>query len=236
MLGAGDGAAELLELGLEGAGEAGAVGLLVVDDEDLLLLGVVEEVLRREGALDRVGGGGAEVGGEGALLGSLVPLLALGEGGRGVGGETWTSLASARTFCMDSPTEEFRGPTTPRTSLLATSLLAFCCPEDGWAWSSRASSLKVTPSTYFLEFACLTARSAEFLMPRPRAERSPVSGASRPMTTVVVPPSPPLPPPLLSSRDPQAVRVSAPVVSTAVSMSKERCRTKSPFPGAASSA
>src|ERR1044072_4266756 len=46
-------------------------------------------------------------------------------------GETSTSLAVSKTFCMDSPTEEFSGPTTPRTSSLATSLVAFCWPTDG---------------------------------------------------------------------------------------------------------
>jgi hypothetical protein len=46
-----------------------------------------------------------------------------------------------------------------------------------------------------------------------------------------LPPDPPVLPPLSSSlREPQAVRVSAPVVSTEVRISKERCRTVSPFP------
>ncbi len=149
-------------------------------------------------------------------------------------GETWASLASSKTFCMDSATPEFSGPTTPRTVLSATSLVAFCWPEDGWAWSSRDSSLKVTPLTYSFLLAVLTARSAEFLMPRPRADSSPVSGASRPMVTVTLPLSP-FPAPPLSSREPQAVRVSAPAVTAVVSMSNERFRTKGPFPGAAPS-
>ncbi len=138
-------------------------------------------------------------------------------------GETSTSLAVSNTFCMDSPTEEFSGPTTPRTSLLATSLVAFCWPTEGWPWSSRASILKVTPSTYFSLLAILVARSTEFLMPRPSADRSPVSGASTPMTTVVPPPFPESePPPPLSSREPQAVRVSAPAARAAVMAMSER--------------
>ena len=134
-------------------------------------------------------------------------------------GETSTSLASSKIFCMDSATEEFSGPTTPRTSLSATNLVAFCWPGEGSAWSSRASILKVTPSTYFCSLACLVARSTEFLMPRPRADRSPVSGASTPMVTVV-PLSPELEP--SSSREPQAVRVSAPAASAAVMAMNER--------------
>jgi hypothetical protein len=58
-------------------------------------------------------------------------------------------------------------------------------------------------------------------MPRPVAEFWPVSGASTAMTTLVVEPL--LFPPLLSLlllREPQAVRVSAPVVSTEVRISK----------------
>lgn len=124
-------------------------------------------------------------------------------------GETSTSLAVSKTFCMDSPTDEFSGPTTPRTSLLATKLLAFCWPTEGWPWSSSASTLKVTPSTVLFLLAVLAARSAEFLMPRPSADRSPVSGASTPMTTVVPPPPLPESEPPSSSREPQAVRVSA---------------------------
>ncbi len=137
-------------------------------------------------------------------------------------GETSTSLAWSNTFCMDSPTEEFSGPTTPRTSSLATSLVAFCCPTEAWPWSSSASILKVTPSTYFSLLAVFAARSAEFLMPRPSADRSPVSGASTPITTVVPPlPESELPPPS-SSREPQAVRVSAPAASAAVMAMSER--------------
>lgn len=56
-------------------------------------------------------------------------------------------------------------------------------------------------------------------MPRPRAESSPVIGASSPMVTDVFEPSPPFEP---SSREPQAVRVRAPAVTAVVSMSKER--------------
>lgn len=234
MVGADDLAAEGGEGVLEGGGEARAVGLLVVDEVDLLDLRVVEEVLRREGALDLVRGGGAEVGLEGALLVAGLPVLALGEFGAGVGGETWVRLASLRGFCIDWETPEFRGPTTPRTASSSMNFWAFCWPTEGCAWSSSGLTSNLMPGTVFSLLAVLAARSAEFLMPRPRAERSPVMGASTPMTTVWVPPLSLLF--LLSSRDPQAVRVSAPVVSTVVSMSKERCRTKGPFPGAASSA
>jgi len=58
-------------------------------------------------------------------------------------------------------------------------------------------------------------------MPRPMADRSPLSGASTPMVTVV--------PPLLapsflspSSREPQAVRVREPAASAAVMAMNER--------------
>ncbi len=57
-------------------------------------------------------------------------------------------------------------------------------------------------------------------MPRPSADRSPVSGASTPMVTVVppFPESEPLSPP----REPQAVRVRAPAASAAVMAMRER--------------
>src|SRR4051812_7564700 len=58
VVGADDGAAELLELLVEDLREAGAVGLLVVDDEDLLLLEAVVRVVGGEAALELVGGGG----------------------------------------------------------------------------------------------------------------------------------------------------------------------------------
>src|SRR5690606_177322 len=96
-------------------------------------------------------------------------------------GETWTSLASSKTICMDATTEELSEPTTTRTATMATSMLAFCWQNEGWAWTYRASILKVTPSTNFSLVAVLTARSAEYMMPRPGADRSPVSGASTPM-------------------------------------------------------
>lgn len=68
------------------AARLAAVGLLVVDDVDLLLLGVVEQVLGGELALDDVGGAGAEVRLEDALGVALAPVVALAEGGVGVGG------------------------------------------------------------------------------------------------------------------------------------------------------
>lgn len=82
----GDSAAELGELGLEGGGQTGAVGLLVVDDEDLLLLGVVEQVLRGERTLDGVRRRGAEVRLVRASLLAAVPLRTLGQGRVGVRG------------------------------------------------------------------------------------------------------------------------------------------------------
>ncbi|GHI12068.1 hypothetical protein Scinn_15310 [Streptomyces virginiae] len=106
------------------AAEAGAVGLLVVDDEDLLLAGVLEEVLGGELALDHVGGGGAEVGVEAALELALAPVVTLAERGFVLAGETCASLAEAKTPCICWATPEFSGPTTPRTSLLPTSLVA----------------------------------------------------------------------------------------------------------------
>lgn len=86
VVGADDLAAELGERRLEGGGETGAVGLLVVDEVDVLDLRGLEEVLGREGALDLVRGGGAEVGREGALLVAGLPVVALGQLGAGVGG------------------------------------------------------------------------------------------------------------------------------------------------------
>lgn len=76
----------LVKLVLEGGGQSGAVGLLVVDDVGGLGLHLFPGVLPVEGALHFVCGGGAEVGGElaGALV--LLPVLALGEVGGGVGG------------------------------------------------------------------------------------------------------------------------------------------------------
>lgn len=71
---------------LKEAARLAAVGLLVVDEVDVLDLGVVEEVLRGEGTLDRVRGGGAEVRLEGALLVAGLPVVALGQLGAGVGG------------------------------------------------------------------------------------------------------------------------------------------------------
>ena len=143
--------------------------------------------------------------------------------------ETSDTWAASNTFCMDWATEEFSGPTTPRTLLSATSLVAFCWPEEGCAWSSRAWILKVTPGTSLFLLACLTARSTEFFMPRPRAESSPVNGASKPMVTTVEP-SPEASLALPVSREPHAVSESAPAASAAVTAMRERLRTIGPFP------
>ena len=57
-----------------------------------------------------------------------------------------------------------------------------------------------------LALACFTARSTEFLMPRPRAERSPDRGAMTPILAIfaVVPPVP-----VLEPREPQADKARA---------------------------
>ncbi|CAM5347799.1 hypothetical protein SALBM217S_02562 [Streptomyces griseoloalbus] len=136
-------------------------------------------------------------------------------------GETSTSLAVSKTFCMASPTEEFSGPTTPSTSLLATSLVAFCWPTEAWPWFVERLDLEGDALDVLPLLAIFVARSTEFSMPRPSAERSPVSGASTPMTTVVSP-LPESEPPPLSSREPQAVRVSAPAARAAVMAMSER--------------
>lgn len=134
-------------------------------------------------------------------------------------GDMSAMSALSNAFCIGGATLEFSGPMAAMACLLSMTRLAFCWPVPGWATSSSASILKVTPSTSLFLLAVLMASSAEFLMPWPRAESLPESGASTPITTVVLPPSPP---PALSSREPQAVSVSAPAVTAVVMMSKER--------------
>ncbi len=161
----------------------------------------------------------------------LAQLLPWVRAGLVLEGEISTMFAELKTCCIDWATPEFSGPMAAITLLSATSAVAFCWPVAGCALSSRALVLKVTPGTSFLALASSTAIFTPYWMPRPVAEFWPVSGASTPMVTVV-PEPPPLSPPLLLSllREPQAVRVRAPVASTEVSISKERCCTVSPFP------
>lgn len=75
---------DLVKPALKSLARPAAVGLLVVDHVHLALLQRVVGVVGREAALEGVGGGGAEVGLERAGLGGL-PVLALGQLGRGVG-------------------------------------------------------------------------------------------------------------------------------------------------------
>jgi hypothetical protein len=141
-------------------------------------------------------------------------------------GEIWAMLAEANTCCIDWATPEFRGPTAPTAVLSPVIAVALDWPVAGWALSSKAFSLKVTPGTVLFLLASSTAIWAPYWMPRPVVEFSPDSGASTPMVSVLPPPSLLSPP--LSSREPQAVSVRAPVARTEVSITKER-RTISPF-------
>src|SRR5262249_29740425 len=121
--------------------------------------------------------------------------------------------------------------TAPTTLLSPTRAVAFCWPVAGCALSSRALTWNFTPGTVFFLLASSTAIWTPYWMPRPVVEFSPESGASTPMVMVVEEPLSPLL--LLLSREPHAVRVSAPVVSTEVRITRERCRTISPFRGLA---
>ena len=179
-LGGDDLAAELLERLGEGSDQALAVGLLVVDGRDLLDAGRVEQVLRRERTLDVVGGAGAEVGRGTARFGLArsAPWVRVGSV---LAGETWTMFAAASTGCDRLRHQEFSVPTTPTTSSSPASLVAAFSPTSGVAWSSWASSSSVQPGMVLFSLACLMARSTEFLMPRPSADRSPDSGAITPI-------------------------------------------------------
>jgi hypothetical protein len=77
--------------------------------------------------------------------------------------------------------EEFSGPTTPTTALSEDSAEAAFLPVSGDAWSSCGSIWSVQPGMALAAFACLTARSTEFWMPRPSAERSPERGETTPI-------------------------------------------------------
>jgi hypothetical protein len=84
-LGLEDGRAVLRRLGRERLCETLSVGLLVVDDRDLLLAERLHDVLGRERALDVVGGADAEV----ALVG---PGLRAARGERPATGEVDTGV------------------------------------------------------------------------------------------------------------------------------------------------
>ena len=85
-------------------------------------------------------------------------------------------------------TDEFRVPTTPMTWSSDESFVAAFLPTSGVAWSSSAASSSFQPGIALESLACLMARSTEFLMPRPRAERSPESGAMTPILAIFVAP------------------------------------------------
>src|SRR5947209_16749409 len=82
-------------------------------------------------------------------------------------------------------------------------------PTLASAWSSCGSNLLVQPEIFLAAFACFTARSTEFFMPRPRADSEPVSGADMPMTTVWPLPLLPDPPLLLLPQPATAITLSA---------------------------
>src|SRR5512135_1151041 len=138
-----------------------------------------------------------------------------------------TTLALSRIGCTCWATEEFNVPTTPTTWGSEASLLATWAPTSGFAVSSSGTNSIVHPLTALLSLACLTARSAPFLRPSPRADRSPDSGAISPILTVL--PSP-VPPPVPSScRLPQPASARAPARTRAASFHSERYRTNPPF-------
>ncbi len=157
-----------------------------MDRRDLLDAGLLEQVARRERALDRVGRAGTEVVRVGARRGGR-EVGALGQRRVRVGRRDLVILAEASTGCTLCATLEFSVPTTPTTSLSDASLVAAFLPTSGLAWSSSAASSSVQPGMALLSFACLMARSTEFLMPRPRAARSPDRGAMTPILAVLLP-------------------------------------------------
>ena len=119
-----------------------------------------------------------------------LPVLALGELGRGVGrarsrpGWRWRRPAASGWRRRSSAGRRRRGP-----SSLLTSWVAFGWPEAGMALSSSALTLKVTPGTVLFLLASSTAIWTPPWMPRPVAEFAPVSGASTPMMiSVFLPP------------------------------------------------
>ena len=214
VVGADDLAAELLELGLEGRGEAGAVGLLVVDDEDLLLLGVVVQVLGGERALDGVRGGGAEVRLEraGLLAGAASPCP-----------------GSARGRCWRGrprPAWRRRRPsawTGRRWSSAGRRRRGRPCRRRAW-WRSagrrraapgrRGPRLEGDAVDVLLLVGRLGGEVGGVL--DAEAERGQVAGQRGVDTDDDGGLLPLPPPPLSSSREPQAVSVSAPAVSAAV--------------------
>src|SRR3954454_4261999 len=139
------------------------------------------------------------------LLAGSAPLVRVG---LVLAGETWTMLAAPSTGWTDRDTEEFNVPTTPTTWSSPASLVAAFFPTSGVAWSSWASSSNFQPGTAFWSFACLTARSTEFLIPSPRADRSPESGAITPILATLVEVPLLLPPDEVLLRVPQAEKAS----------------------------
>src|SRR4051794_31075502 len=109
-------------------------------------------------------------------------------------GEICTMLAEANTGWSDWDTEELSAPTTPTTSSSPASLVAAFLPTSGLASSSSAASSRVQPGMVLASFACLMARSTELRMPRPRADRSPDSGATTPILATLLVLSPAVPP------------------------------------------
>jgi len=80
-LASGDRATQLLELGLERIGQALAVGLRVVDDEDLGLLELGVQVVGQRRPLDVVGGGHTNVVDRVAAAQELAVRALLGQAG-----------------------------------------------------------------------------------------------------------------------------------------------------------
>ena len=103
-------------------------------------------------------------------------------------GEIITRFWLLRMGATFSATLELSVPMTATTALSSDSFVAALAPTSGTAVSSWASRTTFQPLILFCSLACLTARSAPFLMPRPRAVSEPDSGAITPILTVLVEP------------------------------------------------
>jgi len=134
-------------------------------------------------------------------------------------GETWTILAVENTGWVLWATLEFRLPTTPATLGSPAKAVAAFLPTSGFPSSSLASSLRVQPGMALLAFACFTARSTEFWMPRPSAERSPENGAVTPMIAVLLPVEAAV---SVASREPHADRARDATSSGTPTLTTER--------------
>ena len=117
-------------------------------------------------------------------------------------------FAEASTGCTFWATELLSVPTTPMTFASPASAVAAFLPVSGLASSSLASTCRVQPGMAPDSLACLTARSTELRMPRPRADRSPDRGAMTPIVATLPEAWPPEPEPESPPREPHADRAN----------------------------